>query len=172
MGHIQVQVCENKLGQLGSLMGTFLEEGRHCPGSLIIRTDCSRFFPFCYMTVQCTRAGAKCPYPAAMGVATWNDFNQWNVSRHHPLGNLLRCSRELWLIFSMLRAALPGEYECGPCRRASSVYCHFWPRNRARCGNPESEEKWSAPLPTLYLRLTRVRGAPGLLLLRPLPRPP
>ena len=31
----------------GSLMGTFLEEGRHCPGSLIVRTDCSRFFsPF------------------------------------------------------------------------------------------------------------------------------
>ena len=32
MGHIHVQVCESKLGKEGgSLMGTFLEEGRHFP---------------------------------------------------------------------------------------------------------------------------------------------
>ena len=48
MGHIHVQVCESKLGKEGgSVMGTFLEEGRHFPGSLIIKTHRSRFFsPF------------------------------------------------------------------------------------------------------------------------------
>ena len=71
MGHIHVQVCESKLGKEGgSLMGTFLEEGRHFPGSLIIKTHRSRFFsPFATWPRR-VRAGAKCPSPAALGVAT------------------------------------------------------------------------------------------------------
>lgn len=121
-GHIQVQVCENKLGK----GGWGVSDGNVPWGGQALSWHPDRqdglfsiLFPFCYMTVQCTR-WSKVSFPSSYGRGHVNDFNQWNVSRHHPLGEL-RCSRELWLICSILRAAfawrvsmwsLPGAYQC------------------------------------------------------------
>lgn len=89
-GHIQVQVCENKLGKGGwGVSDGNVPWGGQALSWLPDRQDglFSILFPFCYMTVQCTR-WSKVSFPRSYGRGHVNDFNQWNVSRHHPLGEL------------------------------------------------------------------------------------
>ena len=121
MGHIHVQVCENKLGKEGGI-----SDG-NVPASLIIKTNCPRFFsPLATWPLSVLAEAVS--FPWGFGRGHMNDFNQWNVRRHHPLGQLpLMFSRALAhpLVvgspYSILRAVfawslsmwwLPGAYLC------------------------------------------------------------